>query len=418
MDIFDGKKFLIYGGGISGKAAFDAVERRGGRAVIFNDVDGAFSVPSGDDYDLAVISPGIRPTHPIYTYCADRGIPVIGEAELGFRLATCRIVGVTGTNGKTTVTRLIAEMTGGVACGNIGYPITEAVGQKSNLLVCELSSFQLREADIAPDVAVITNITADHIDWHGSAEEYYRCKCMIANGMTGGYLVLGENVPIAALATLRTGAQILRCATDRPVDGAYTQGGYFWFGGKRVCPIDYFRLNGRHNVSNALCAIAAAKCVGADNSQILTALSRAVAAPHRLENAGRAVGKRWIDDSKSTNVSSCLAAVEATAGRICLITGGRDKGLDFAELFGALPEKATEVIAMGECAVKIERAAATAGRRVTVVKNLAAAVEAAARSDADTVLLSPACASFDEFGNYAERGEAFKAEVARLGAEK
>ena len=120
MDIFDGKKFLIYGGGISGKAAFDAAERRGGRAVIFNDVDGAFSVPSGGDYDLAVISPGIRPTHPIYTYCADRGIPVIGEAELGFRLATCRIVGVTGTNGKTTVTRLIADMTGGVACGNIG----------------------------------------------------------------------------------------------------------------------------------------------------------------------------------------------------------------------------------------------------------------------------------------------------------
>ncbi len=157
--------------------------------------------------------------------------------------------------------------------------------------------------------------------------------------------------------------------------------------------------------------------MGADNDRILMALSSATLSPHRLENAGSALGKRWIDDSKSTNVSSCLAAIEATTGSLCLIVGGRDKGLDYKTLFCALDESRIEsVVAMGESAQLIRDGAAKSkcGIRVTVVDGLSDAVKAAAKSAADTVLLSPACASFDEFTDYKARGEKFRAEVKAL----
>ena len=413
MKIFGGKRFLIYGDGASGRAARAAIRRRGGKAKIYSDLGGRFVEPSGE-YDTAIISPGVAPTHPVYEFCRTRGIRITGEAALGFSLADCDIVGVTGTNGKTTTVRLLASMLGGTACGNIGYPITSAVDKNATgPLVCELSSFQLYNADgIAPKIAVITNVDLDHIDWHGSAEEYYKCKCNIASNMRDGYLILGENVPIKALSTLSTGATVLHCSKSKVTGGAYLRDGYFCFDGKRVCAVDYCRLAGEHNIDNALCAVAAAKCMGADNRKILGALCSAEPAPHRLSRVGVFGGKEWIDDSKSTNVSSCLAAVSmvAESGRsICLIVGGRDKKLDFDSLFGALDARVTTVIAMGESAQILRDSGVKLGRRVTVVDGLAAAVTAAASSGAEVVLLSPACASFDEFKNYAERGEVFKA---------
>ena len=415
MGILDGRRFLVYGDGLSGKAARRAIRRNGGKVRLCTDSDdGRFSEPRDVDFSAAVISPGIKPTHPVYAFCEKNGIETMSEAGLGFMLATEPVVGVTGTNGKTTVTMLIADMIGGVACGNIGYPISSAVTNKKPL-VCELSSFQLYNNDyIAPRVAVITNIASDHIDWHGSIEEYYRCKCNIAVNMRGGYLILGENIPIKALESLETDAEILRCSTERTVDGAYVRDGYFWFCGRRVCPTDYLRLQGKHNVENALCAIAAASVMKTDNRKILSALSGAALAPHRVAFVGLAAGKRWIDDSKGTNIAACLAAVEATAGRICLITGGRDKGLDFSALFGALDGRVTSVIAMGESALVIREAAARCGKEVNVANGLFDAVALAAATDADTVLLSPACASFDEFANYGARGEAFSAAVRAL----
>lgn len=415
MRIFDGQRFFVYGDGVSGRAAYRAIKKRGGKVRIYTDMGGVFSPPSELDYTAAVISPGIKADHPVYEYCRARGIRAMGEAELGFRLANRPIIGVTGTNGKTTTTMLIAKMTGGVACGNIGYPLTAACETSASPLVCELSSFQLRDAKIVPQIAVITNIAKDHIDWHGSEAEYYRCKCNIASNMQGGYLILGEDITVGALKSLTTDARIIRCA-DTPIDGAYVEDGYFKFFGERVCPVGYLRLQGEHNIKNALCAMAAAKVFGAENADILRAMSSAESAPHRTEYAGSACGKRWIDDSKGTNISATLAAVNATAGEICLIVGGLDKGLDFSELFSALPSNVIEVVAMGDCAEKIKRGAETCGfdRIVTVVGGLSAAVETASRSAADTVLLSPACASFDEFKNYGERGERFGAEVSAL----
>lgn len=415
MGIFDGKRIFIYGGGVSGKSACRAVKKRGGKAKIYKDEGGAFVEPKDAEYDFAVISPGIRHDHAVYSYCARRGIPVVGEAELGFRLAKCPTVGVTGTNGKTTTTRLIASMLGGTACGNIGYPITTAVDVEKKALVCELSSFQLKDAHISPQVAVITNIAADHLDWHGSADEYYRCKCNIASE-TDGALVLGEDVTVGALKSLNTAARIVRCSSTQAVDGAYIEGGYFKFYGERVCPVEYLRLQGRHNLKNALCAIAAAKCMDAPNIDILKAVSSAHCDAHRIADIGTARGKRWIDDSKATNVSACLAAVDTLCGTVCLIVGGRDKALDFDELFSALPGSVVQVIAMGECADAIARSAESMhyGGEFSVAAGLSEAVAQAADSTAETVLLSPCCASFDEFKSYAERGERFKAEVDAL----
>ena len=420
MGIFDGKRFFIYGNGISGKAAYRAIKKQGGKAKIYTDDGGRFVAPVDRHYDGAVISPGIRPTHPVYAYCAERGIESIGEAEIGLKLAGLsgrKTVCVTGTNGKTTTTRLIADMLGGVACGNIGYPVSSAALEKSDSpIVCELSSFQLFNAHISPDVAVITNMASDHADWHQGIQNYHAAKCNIARYMDGGYLVLGEDVTLGALDTLSTRAQIVWCSSSRVCDGAFIQDGYFCFNGSRVCPTDYLRLSGAHNIKNALCAIAASKCLGADNSAILGAFVAAVPSPHRNEIAGRACGKLWIDDSKGTNVSACLAAIELTHGTVCLILGGRGKGTDFDELFNGINDRVTSVVAMGETAQAVRDSACKLRPelKVTVVNGLTDAVKAAAQSDAGTVLLSPACASFDEFKSYEQRGEKFKSEVNAL----
>lgn len=419
MKIFDGKRFFVYGDGLSGRAAARAVKKHGGRAKIFSDEDGNFCPPPRTDYDCAVISPGIRPAHAVYEFCREHNIRTVGEAEIGCTVAKSNslpLVGVTGTNGKTTVTRLIADMLGGVACGNIGYPVSTAACKGVGPLVCELSSFQLHDAHITPDVAVITTTASDHIDWHGTAADYFASKCNIANSMTGGFLVLGEDVKLGALSALKTDARIVYCSTEKPCDGAFVMDGSFYFADEKVCAVDYLRLHGAHNVKNALCAIAAAKCMDADNKAIINALSGAQPSPHRTEPAGEACGKKWIDDSKGTNVSASLAAVDTTEGSVCLILGGRGKDTDFDELFSALPKRVTEVVAMGETAQSVRDSARSVlpTLKVTVVSTLADAVKAAARSSADTVLLSPACASFDEFKNYGERGDFFKRYVAAL----
>ena len=405
----------MYGGGVSGKSAARAIKKRGGKAYMRSDGADGFTAPPEKTYRAAIISPGIRHDHAVYDYCKSRGIATMGEVELGFRLAKCKTVGVTGTNGKTTTTRLIAAMIGGTACGNIGYPMTTAIEVERKALAVELSSFQLKDARISPDVAVITNIATDHIDWHGSAEDYYKCKCNIASEMSGT-LVLGEDITIGALDSLSTSAKILRCSTTGAVDGAYIEDDYFKFMGERVCPVAYLRLPGRHNLKNALCAIAAAKSMGVQNVDILKAMSAAVPDSHRIEPVGSACGKKWIDDSKATNVSACLAAIDSISGKICLIVGGRDKDLDFDELFSALPESVTEIIAMGESAESIRKSADKLHfeRPLYLVRCLSDAVQKAAECSADTVLLSPCCASFDEFKSYAERGERFKSEVIAL----
>ena len=425
MGIFSGKRFFVYGKGLSGKAAKKAIKKRGGRVSVYSDKCGEFCTPPERGYYSAIISPGIKKEHPVYSYCKTRGIKAMGEIELGFMLTDKPIVGVTGTNGKTTVTRLASKMLGCTACGNIGYPLTAAIDGKSNVLCCELSSFQLSGAtNIAPHVAVITNIAPDHIDYHGSFEEYCRCKCNIAAKMSeNDYLILGDDVPIGALSSLDTRASIIRCSADKVVDGAYVYRDNFWFMGDRICSVDYLRLQGSHNVKNALCAIAAAKLMCADNKSIVKALSTVASEPHRIEYVGSYCGKRWIDDSKSTNILSTVAAVEYMSGPLCLIVGGRNKGLDFDELFSLLTasgaiSKITYFVAMGESASDLTESGKKFGLNVVAVKKLTDAVAAAAESCADTVLLSPACASFDEFNGYGKRGEAFRAAVEALGRKK
>ena len=415
---FLGKRYFVYGDGLSGRAACRAIKAGGGKAKLYSDDRGVFVPPRRSEYDGGIISPGIKPSHAIYEYCRENGIPVMGEPDIGFALADGRkTVGVTGTNGKTTVTRLVAQMTDGIACGNIGYPISTAACDGSDKpLVSELSSFQLHTAKVSPSVAVITNVAPDHIDWHGGFAEYCADKCNIARYMDGGALVIGEDVPLGALDSLETTAEIVYCSTRGYVDGAYIKDGYFMFEGVQVCPLDYLRLKGEHNVKNALCAIAAAMLCGADGDSVRAALSRVSADAHRVEDVGVYCGKRWVDDSKGTNVSASMAAVEATDGRLCLILGGRGKATDFSPLFERLSPRVVAVVAMGETAQAVRDCAVKFGygSMVTVTDGLKTAVAAANGTDADTVLLSPACASFDEFGSYAERGEKYAQYVKSL----
>lgn len=413
MRIFDGYEALIYGKGESGLAAQTAIHNRGGKTVLLCD---PYTLPPAKHYDFAVISPGVRPDHPIYGYCAERGIRVIGEAELGFRLGKSKdIIAVTGTNGKTTVTRLLAAMLNACACGNIGFPICSAIDTDNNVLVCELSSFQLCKANISPKIAVITNIAADHLDYHGGIDEYVAAKLRIASGMKSGCLVLGDGIKVGDIAGLRTDAEIIYCSMTSPVKGAYLSDGYFCFFGERVCRLDYLKLRGNHNIQNALCAIAAAKAYGANNSAILDALVNVQSSPHRMSVVSEFGGKIWIDDSKSTNIASAKAAIAATSGSVCLIAGGRNKSLDMHDLFIDLDARVTTVIAMGESAEEIKAAAPQDCKvRVVVCDGLESAVRIAAECAEKTVLLSPCAASFDEFKNYAERGDKFALYIKRL----
>lgn len=418
MKKFMGKRYLIYGDGISGRAAARAIRRNGGSVKYYSDENGKFCVPN-DNFDCCVVAPSIKLNHDIYSFCKEKNIPTTSEIEIGFSLCSRPIIGVTGTNGKTTVTRLIAAMIGGVACGNIGVPLCSVVDKANKYVVCELSSFQLSKSDIKPSVAVITNIDSDHIDWHGSEQEYQKAKLNIAKNLDcNDVLVLGEDIKTKSLHGLSTNANIIPCYSKGVIDGCYVDRGFFCYFGERVCRTDYLRLQGEHNVKNALCAIAVAKSLGVDNRDIIKGLSTATLDEHRIQSVGRACGKAWINDSKGTNVSASVAAIKTvdSGDSVCLIVGGRDKRTDFRSLFEQLPNSVIEVVAMGECANKIINAAKACDYDGTIITadGLRAAVEYAKNGNAKTVLLSPCCASFDEFKNYSERGKAFCKLVNKL----
>jgi UDP-N-acetylmuramoylalanine--D-glutamate ligase len=381
---------------------------------------GPGEVDLGDvrEFDLGIISPGMDPRVGIPREVFDARIPIWSEIELGYRFCECPIAAVTGTNGKTTTTELIdAVMRAGgkrsLASGNIGFALCDAVEQSSKLdvMVVECSSFQLEQiVDFHPRVAVLTNLTPDHLDRYRTMAEYLAAKVRIFENQGAG----DAAVIHASLAHVKVRAdRVTFSAMGHEAD--YTLGGgVILHRGKPVVDMKRTRLVGPHNAENAMCAIAAGRAFGVPDADITRALEAFEPARHRCELVATVEGVRYVNDSKATNTDAVAKALLAADGPVVLIAGGKDKGFDFDDIAPLVREHARAVVLIGETAEKIERQ--WPGVRCVRAKDMASAV-AAARREAragDTVLLSPACASFDMFQDYKDRGDQFCARVRGL----
>ena len=378
------------------------------------------------DCDYMIISPGVPSDSDIIRKARSKGLTVWPEVELAYRICKGRIIGVTGSNGKTTTTTLIGEILRKAGkevhvCGNIGYPFIDIAAEISpdGFAVVELSSFQLEMIDgFRPRVALFLNITPDHLDRHGSFDNYLAAKTrLFENQNADDFAVV--NYDDATLRNMggRIGSRITWFTTsaDLPdgISGHY-DGALIAFG-KKVIESSELKIKGVHNLSNACAAAGAALSVGVNINVIADVLRTFPGVEHRLEPVRLIGGVSFINDSKGTNIDSVRWALKAISTPVILIAGGKDKDGDFSILNGLISEKVKAVVLIGKAAEKIKREWGS----LTECINAADMDEAVNRafglsSNGDTVLLSPGCASFDMFDNYEHRGRVFKAAVEKL----
>ncbi|MFM7616837.1 MAG: UDP-N-acetylmuramoyl-L-alanine--D-glutamate ligase [Actinomycetes bacterium] len=377
--------------------------------------------------DLVVPSPGVAPGHPALEAAAAAGVPVRGDVDLAVEAAGVPVCVVTGTNGKTTVTTLIAAMLEASgrrapAAGNIGWALLDAVRRPMDVLVAEVSSFQLHTttATFAPRVAVLLNVADDHLDWHGSFDAYAEAKarCFRSQG-PDDLLVYNADDPVVARLAAGAPGRRVACSTAPDVTEGYriVDDHLVTADGEPILAVTDLPMRAPHDLANALAASAAALELGATPDGVRAALRSATRLHHRVEPIGETRGVRFIDDSKATNPHATLTAL-AGFDRSVLIAGGRNKGLDLGVLRGAA-DRLVGVVAIGDAAGEVE--VAFAGTVPTVrADSMRAAVRAALdlATPGDVVLLSPACASFDWYRSYEERGDDFRSEVEALIAER
>jgi UDP-N-acetylmuramoylalanine--D-glutamate ligase len=384
---------LVLGLARSGAAAAAALERRGVEVVradrqLGNDAD----LTSLDGADLLVKSPGVPGEAALVAAARERGIPVWSEIELGYRVLPNPIVGVTGTNGKTTTAEWLGFVLGAPVAGNVGRALTELDGEiePEQLVVCELSSFQLEDIhEFRPRIALLLNLEPDHLDRHGSFEAYRAAKLRIFENQRE------DDTAVVRRDLDHTGrARRVDFSADDPLPGEPA-------------------LRGAHNRENAAAVTAAARAAGATEDRIAAGLRDFKGVPHRLELVAERHGVRYVNDSKATNVAATLRALEAYEDeQVRLILGGSRKGEDFAPLAAALGPNIRAVYVIGETAEELARAIPDTihgGDLATAVERAAAAAQ-----PGEVVLLSPACASYDQFRDFEERGEEFRQLVENL----
>lgn len=381
-----------------------------------------------EGFSLMVKNPGIPYTHPMVARALELHIPVITEVELAYLISEAPIIGITGTNGKTTTTTMIATIlnenrTKGQArlSGNIGYPASSVAQEATNddELVMELSSFQLKGTQsFHPHIAVITNLYEAHIDYHQTRADYVASKWKIQANMTADdYLVLNWQQEEVRELAKTTQAQVVAFSTTEKVDGAYLLDGNLYYKDELVMPADQLGVPGSHNIENALAAIAVAKLMHVENSAIQSALSQFHGVKHRTQFIKEIAGVRYYNDSKATNI---LATQKALAGfdlsKVVLLAGGLDRGNSFDALIPSL-KGLKAIILFGETKDKLADAAKQAGvTSITMTENVETAVPIAAKlaQSGDIVLLSPANASWDQYPNFEVRGDKFIAAIEKL----
>jgi UDP-N-acetylmuramoylalanine--D-glutamate ligase len=437
-----GRRALVLGAGVTGRAAARFLLARDAEVFLYDDApaeklspealalgtQGVTLLAGGPKldparYDLAVLSPGISVGAPHVRRLVEAGVAVLGEIELASRLLSAPILAITGTNGKTTVTKLLGQLLASqgrrvFVGGNVGTPLLEAVGGEWDYVVAEVSSFQLESIHaFRPKVSILLNITDDHFDRHGDLAGYARAKARIfENQGPGDAAIVNADDPIAWEAGRRPPCVCLPYSTQKTLSaGAWAEGDDAVFllpgrDGVRVAGrFGEMALPGKHNVGNALAATLAALWVGLDPVRSWGDSLRFEGLPHRIELFLEWRGIRFVDDSKGTNVDAALRALETVRGPIVWLAGGVDKGGDYAPLLPALREKVRLGVLVGASAPRMAQALEGAAP-LTVASDWREAVAkaVAAARPGDTVLLSPACSSFDFFSSYAERGEVFR----------
>jgi UDP-N-acetylmuramoylalanine--D-glutamate ligase len=443
------QRVLVVGLGKSGVASALFLKARGARVTVSDTksqdelrgeipklLDAGITVETGGHgertfhgQDLIVVSPGVPVDAPQLAQAREQGIPVIGEIELAARFLKGRIVAITGSNGKTTTTALtgvVISMGGweSLVGGNIGTPAISLVEESTEdgYVVLEVSSFQLETIQsFHPFIAVVLNVTPDHLDRHSTFEAYVDAKARIFENQTGeDFAVLNADDPTCVGLASRTRARKIWFSRKKEIEAGawiwnsqivYREGGQ----DREIMPVSEIKLKGAHNLENVLAAVCAGMLVRSEPHGIRRAVQEFKAVEHRLEYVATVRGVEFYNDSKATNVDATIKALESFPVNIHLILGGKDKGSDYTVLKPLLKERARRVYTIGAAAEKIE---SHLGGIVEVVRagTLEAAVKRAAASAqaGDVVLLAPACASFDQFENYEHRGRVFKQTVQAL----
>ena len=371
-----------------------------------------------------IVSPGVALREPAIAEAIDNAVSVAGDIELFAQSANAPVIAITGSNGKSTVTELVGEMARQAGKkvrlgGNLGTPALDLLeGEPPDFYVLELSSFQLETThSLNAHAAVVLNISADHQDRYENLEEYGRAKQRIYGG--GGVMVVNRD-DARVMSMVRPGRAVVRFGAGQPRAGDFglcSANGETWLakGDRLILPVRELRIPGRHNQLNALAALALGETMELPLDAMCEALRNFRGLAHRTEWIAEIDGVNWYNDSKATNVGATLAALEGMEGQVVLIAGGEGKGADFSTLCQAIAVKARAVILMGQDASLMAR----------VLEGMAPVEHASRMDDAvalaqqwaepgDSVLLSPACASFDMYSGFAERGQAFVAAVTRL----
>jgi UDP-N-acetylmuramoylalanine--D-glutamate ligase len=379
-----------------------------------------------EGFELVVKNPGIPYFNPMVEKALEKGIPVITEIELAYEISEAPFIGITGTNGKTTTTTLIFEMLekgrkSPLIAGNIGTVAADVAQSATheNNIVIELSSFQLMGIDtFRPRIAVLTNLYDAHLDYHRTRPEYFHAKALITKNQTEEdyFIVNYEQEDVINIARLSQ-ATLIPFSTKRYIeDGVSVKDGWVVYFGEKVIQKEQIVLPGDHNLENILSAVAAAKLSGVENDAIRSVLSSFEGVKHRLQYIGQKNGVKFYNDSKATNILATQNALAAFDKPIILLAGGLDRGNEFDELIPSL-EKVKALITFGQTADKLERVANKVGIKTIIrVDNVEKAVPVAyALSEKDDViLLSPACASWDQYKTFEVRGDIFVNAVHKL----
>jgi len=375
-----------------------------------------------------VVSPGVPPDAPPLAAAREAGVPVVSEIDVGFRALVgsgIRYIAITGTNGKTTTTALVAHLLHGaglraVAAGNIGRPLAGIAlsGDRYEWLAVEVSSFQLHDSPhFTPEIGILTNLAPDHLDRYPSVEAYYADKQLLFRNAAAQHVWVlnADDAATLELPGTAAGRRVLFSLT-RPADGWYDRTeGWLRLGGAALVRRAELRLLGDHNVANALAAALAVREAGVSPDLIAEGLRSFTALPHRLEPVREVSGVLWINDSKATNIASTVVAVEAMDRPFVLLLGGRHKGEPYTRLAPLLRDRCRRVIAYGEAGPLVERdlGGTVALERGTTFEDVMERARRASRHG-DAVLLSPACSSYDMFKNYEERGAVFRKLVGEM----
>jgi UDP-N-acetylmuramoylalanine--D-glutamate ligase len=448
MDL-NNKRVLVVGLGKSGVASALFLKSRGARVTVSDSkpeselrneililLEHGITVETGGHgdrtfrgQDLIVLSPGVPVDAPQLVQARNLGEPVIGEIELAAQFLAGPIAAITGANGKTTTTALAGEIIAAgkfstLVGGNIGTPAISLVDQAgpATWTVLEVSSFQLETiAEFRPRIAVILNITPDHLDRHKTFVNYVGAKARVfENQRADDFSILNADEPTTAGLADRTRAQLFWFSRNKEIEkGAFARGTHIYFrdghGEREIMPLADVPLKGAHNLENVLAGVSIGMLVGCQPEQIREAVRNFKAVEHRLEFVARVAGVDYYNDSKATNVDATVKALESFPANIHLILGGKDKGSDYTVLTDLLRQRVKRVYTIGAAAAKIESQIQGAAE-VEHAETLENAVRRASESavPGDVILLAPACASFDQFQNYEHRGRVFKETVQSL----